>query len=1279
MIRTAFRSLAALIRRPYPSRAWTLVQWLFWIGYFGFAAIFLVLRYAVLPNIEAYRGDLEQALSASLGHPVAIARIEASWDGLRPRLALHGVEVRDATRRPALALDNVEAVLAWSSLYHGELRLHRLAVMAPTLLVHRDAGGHLFVAGLEVNTTSKGYDFSDWLLSQDQIVVRDAAITWLDELRQAPALTFAHLNFRLDNRGRSHRFGLTAEPPRDMAARFDLRGDFRGDDLDVLEAWKGRAYAELDYADLAVWRRWIDYPLELPQGRGGLRLWLGIADKSLTSLTADVALADVRLRLGSDLPFLDLEILRGRLFGGRLADGYGASAKGLTLATRDGLKLSAVDFSLRFVEAGGKPVRGEFSANDLNIEAMARLSAHLPVDAGVRERLAAYAPRGRLHDLKAAWNMAAGVAGRLATYSGSASFEDLGVAPSGSWPGFSGLSGRVEGDETGGRYELASRNVVLDVPAVFPQPRLALASLEAAGDWQASGDAVEVNIARAIFANGDARGQAQGRYRWRAGSRGEIDLTARLADADAAAVWHYMPFVVGAGVRDWLQQSIIAGRADEATLRLKGDLARFPFVDGSGIFQVKVHFRGATLRYAADWPAYGDVSGSLLFEGRRLELKDGKAKLFGMEIAGVRCDVAALDAAEPLMAIRGSVRGPTGDFLRFVEASPVGGYIDHYTADMAAQGDGRLDLRLAIPLKRAEQTRADGSFAFDNNRVEVMPGLPPLLQAAGKLEFNNDSVRMHDGRATFLGAPLRVEVKQGGGGVQVAADGSVDVATLRQRSELPLLEHLSGSTAWHADITMRKRVAETVLTSELKGIASSLPPPFNKSAADALPLRIVAQPGGDANHEQIAAALGKSVTATLLRRRSGERNPIERGVIAIGDAEPPLPDHGLLLVAKLDRLDLDFWRHLAMRAKSSEPSPVGEIRLKAREANAFGYRLDDLSLVAKASGDGWGAQLGSREINGSLSWRSQGAGRLVARLKQLAIVSGGAAATPQVVSEEMDELPGLDISAEQFQLRAKDLGRLEFVANNHGGQWEVDRLGIVNDDGKLTGSGGWKRGAAGSESRLQFKLETTTSADKLLTRLGYPDSVRRGTATLEGDVSWAGSPLAIDYASLSGKVKLKAEKGQFSKLEPGAGRLLGILSLQSLPRRITLDFRDIFSEGFAFDGIEGDADIVRGVIDTEDLAIDGPSAKILMTGKINLGAETEELRVRVLPALGESIAVGAMFAHPAAGAVAWLVQKIFKDPVGKAFSYEYAVSGPWADPKVDKIAAPAPKKSDVTD
>ena len=521
----------------------------------------------------------------------------------------------------------------------------------------------------------------------------------------------------------------------------------------------------------------------------------------------------------------------------------------------------------------------------------------------------------------------------------------------------------------------------------------------------------------------------------------------------------------------------------------------------------------------------------------------------------------------------------------------------------------------------------------------------------------------------------------------LTADGGLSIAALRRQYEQPLLDHLSGSATWHGSARLRKKNADIVIESKLVGISSSLPEPFNKSAADVLPLRFerrllpepqtLSRPAAAqkaALRDQIDVTLGNAAAVRLVRRHEGLRQEtavLERGVISIG--EPlVLPDRGLLLAINQKKIDVDFWRGIHAGAAHGEAPPVTNIDLKARELILFGRSFNDVAVKAVPKDGIWHAEVKSRELVGDLDWRGIGAGRLSGHLRQLALAE---TASPSAASAPApEELPGLDIEVDQFLLRGKPFGKLKINADNKKGVWEA-KLQIENDDGKLSGEGKWQPSATLPDTRMQFTL-TAKSIEKLLTRLGYPDAVRRGQATLEGSVAWNGTPFAIDYPSLDGSLTILAAGGQFNKLEPGAGRLLGILSLQSLPRRITLDFRDIFSEGFAFDSIAGQVNMSRGVMESKALSIQGPAAKILMSGSVNLPQETQNLKVHVQPSIGESLSVGAiLFAHPAAGAIAYLVQKLLRDPIDQAFAYEYSVTGTWADPKVERLSAPKVQES----
>jgi len=1324
-----------------PRLRWLLrLSWrLLVLGYFGFALIFLTLRYAVLPKIDQYHDDIEILLSGSLHLPVAIKGIEAQWQGLHPLLALQGFQIRDQQGKPALTLDNVAAEISWTSLLYFELRLNRLEIVAPELNIRRNTQGQIFVAGLQISKTTErdDLDFSDWLLAQRRIVVRNASITWHDEMRSAPELTLQHLNFDLQNGGHRHRFGLTADPPRAMANRLDIRGDFRGDGLDQMATWRGEAYLELDYADLAVWRTWIDYPLDLPQGSGGMRLWLGFADKQFSRLTADIAMNDVQVRLAPDLPLLDLQHLEGRLSGRRLVNGFEAGARQLSLITRDGINLAASDFLLSLTHATEHtPARGELSGNNLDLDALARLAAHLPIDAAIRQRLTETAPRGKLFDLKSSWSgppssarsTSSGTDSMPASYILRARFEDLGMQAQGTLPGFAGLSGNIDGNQQGGSLTLASRDAWIDLPQVFADPRVPLQSLNAQIKWtvqQGHGPArVAVRIEQAAFENQDAAGTASGSYLSAPGAAGEIDLQARLTQAAGASVWRYMPLTVGKGVREWLRTSILSGVCSEATLRLKGDLQRFPFVDDSGVFEVKGKFHGANLLYASSWPQIEQIAGELEFVGKRMLIKASQGNTYNVKLSDVKAEIADLETSEELLTISGNAAGPTADFLRFVESSPVGEHIDHFTEDMSAAGAGQLNLKLVLPLQKLADTKTNGRFQFTNNRLQLDPDLPPLTDVNGRLQFSGDGLKAERVRALMLGTPMSVDVKTiGNGTVLINSEGTLNIAELRKLFSHPLLDHLSGSSTWRGRVRVRKKNAEVTFESRLQGISSSLPEPFNKSSTEALPLRFerkllpeparpvtppqrvvarktparrtpakpaaakrtpapAAAAAAQVPRDQIDISLGNVVAARFIRRYDGERSEkvvIERGAIALG--EPlTLPAAGIQVAVNLKKIDADFWQKMldGTGDKGSRlPKVTVNANLKTREMILFGNTLNDLELKAVTAprDSGWRAEIKSRDLNGELAWLNQGAGRLSARLKQLAINPAASSKQPGADSDRspLHELPGLDIEVDQFFMRGKAYGKLKLVADNRDGTWEA-KLDVDNEDGNLAGEGKWRPSAAQGDTRLKFTFHVK-SIERMLTRLGYLDAVRRGNATLEGTLSWNDAPFAIDYPSLAGTLNVEAAKGQFNKLEPGVGRLLGILSLQSLPRRITLDFRDIFSQGMAFDSIKGQLNLSHGVIDTQHFEISGPAAKILMSGNVNLPQETQNLKVRVNPTYGESLAVGAMLANPAAGAIAWLADKILKNPIDQIFSYEYAVTGSWDDPKVTKLSGAQAKES----
>lgn len=1249
---------------PAARRAQRVLGWTALVLWLVFVLLVSALRYVVLPKVTDYQVEIEQAVSEAVGQPVKIGKIEARWRGLNPELVLDAVQVLDLRGEPVFTLNSVESVMSWQTLWLFKPTLSLLAIEGPVLHIQRDAKGKITVAGIATEGDSDPA-FVQWVLAQKHIRIRNATIVWDDGLRQAPPLVLEDLQFGLDNSGRRHRFGLSAVPPAELAARVDIRGEVKGDVGDTLEELAGRIFIELDYADLAGWHPWVDYPVQLSKGRGALRVW-GELEDGEGAMTTDVALEEVELRLGKELPQLALSSMRGRLEGHYQSNAWAVAGRKVELLTQDGTRIAPTDFRVEWQHnTRSELIEGSASASFLDLAILSKLATYLPLDGRSRQLLLAHQPQGRVSELRASWGSSGDT---LKRYSLRAGFAGMGILAGGYFPGASGLSGHVDLTEEGGNLVLDSDVSSLSLPAVFPEPDIALDALRATVDWKTSENGVDVNLEKLSFSGPDATGSARGKYRYTGQGPGEIDLTAAIERADGRSVWRFMPHAVNADARAWLKRGIVSGRGYDGRLVLKGDLKNFPFRDGSGQFIVTAKAADTKIDYAAGWPVIEHVDADMTFGiGMKIEAKKGN--ILGAKLSGVTVSLPDFESVDEVLFVRGVAQGPTAEFLKFIDKSPVAEQIDGFTEGMKASGDGHLNLELDIPLRHALDTSVRGDYRFQNNTLQPIDGLPPITQVNGRLRLTQNSITADEISGRAFGGPLTVVIRSVDGKVGVQARGTAVMAEMSRYFGWPLINHLSGSSAWRAEIGIRKRNAEVLVESDLQGVSSPLPEPFNKTAGQKLPLRIE-RLAPNAGLDQYRITLGKVLEGVIARRDGAW----VRGVAVVGSTDLRMPDKGFAVRIAQPRIDADVWKNYlpenaapAQAAKSNGGLAVDVVNIKTPQLRLLGRDFNQVDISLRPRDAGWQVSLDTREAQGELLWRGDGEGALSGNFKRLTIdaaESGGE--SDQGKSALINSLPAMSLTVDDFHLGQKALGKLEVKARNVQGSWNLDTLNLQNPDGALKARAIWIN-AGQHKSWMDFELNAK-DVGKLLDRLGFPGAVRRGTAKLKGDLRWSGPLTTIDYASLSGQMVVNVEKGQFNKLEPGLGKLLGLISLQSLPRRLSLDFRDIFSEGLAFDRIEGKLAVQNGIMRTlEPLRINGPAAQIEMQGETDLKAETQDLQVVVRPDVGGLAAIGtATLINPVLGAATLVANSVLQNPISRLFSYRYHVTGSWSDPKVDK-------------
>ena len=557
---------------------------------------------------------------------------------------------------------------------------------------------------------------------------------------------------------------------------------------------------------------------------------------------------------------------------------------------------------------------------------------------------------------------------------------------------------------------------------------------------------------------------------------------------------------------------------------------------------------------------------------------------------------------------------------------------------------------------------------YANDRL----GLPEISRINGTLRFDGSGINAQAINANMLGGPAQFDLTTAENKtINIHAKGLMTAGGIRQLNDNTLTKALGGSASWSTDIAIQQPLINLTIRSNLKGLAIDLPTPLGKDSTEEASFTIQKQQLR-AEEDSFNVNYKNVVSAVLLRKQIHDTLAFNSGDVAINlPAEQPTKP-GLALRGKFDYLDADEWLALPGNSSNSHNQagmPFNSATLSVQQLNIFGRNFYDLKVSSKPTDAYLDMAISSKEIDGNVEWRSatkaEETGSLVARLKKLHIPVSRSTANANTEQNEIKKLdkhyPALDIQVDDFKLGQKELGRFELNAYQANDDWVIQQLKISNPDHILLAEGRWFNWTTNPNTNLAFSL-TANDVGNTLKRFGQPDVMKGGVALIAGHLKWPGSPHQFNTKGLNGEFQLGASKGQIVKVKPGVGRLFGLLSLQSLPRRLTLDFRDLFSEGFAYDEISGNATITDGIMHSNDFFMTGPAAQTKIKGDIDLNKETQHLYVKVIPHISDSFSLAALAGGPIVGAAAFVAQKLLKDPLNKIAQSEYTIIGTWDNP-----------------
>ncbi len=1222
-----------------------------WIAGVGLGASLVILlgllvgafRIAV-QLVPDYRADVETEVSRLLQTPARIQDMNLIWRGRYPTLQLHQVALGETAQ--GLQFRELRIGFSLWRLLQGDL-MPRAIQMRGTALELRLSGGELQLAGLKSNGASRQAPESllDQLYAIGRIELVDARLLWLDLDHQRPPreLLISEMDLRRSFRGMEF----------DMAGRVRDQGELRVSALLQQKPWRLDRLS-LELAGLDLWQDLQALAPQLPalQGRiNELRLDSEWRDGRWESAEVAFDLAD----FGPAAAPAGFRRWRGELVLNALGPGLRAELHSTELGAASGRwpeTLSSVEWQPAAQGAADISVSAEYL----------RLHDLLPWVALLPEapRLAwqRMQPAGELRDLLL--QLDAGDSWPRVT----AELEQVQVSAHEAMPGLRGFSGILTLGPQGGRLQLDSQDLILDAPRLFADP-LPLDALSGSLSWKRGVDGWQISAPVLHYAAMNLDGV--GRLNLNLGESDAIDLELNFFCTDPGPWLEYQPRFWHENLRGWLSRAIGNANVSNGQVVIRGALGDFPFDEGrEGEFRVALELQQTALKFAPDWPRLDIGIAQLEIDGNALTVQASDSRIGRLE-AG-RAQARIEDLREAVLTVDADISGNAADAWKMLGESKLRRRIGPVLDSLALSGKTQARLKLSLPLKALDETDYQIKARFDRAALWTRHWPDPIQKISGEVDIGPAGLRSHDLTAAIAGIPLRARMTPQDGLTRIEAEMDLSPAELPPSVPVGdwLRKRTEGRSRWRFSMEVGGKADPRLrFESNLLGTALDLPAPLGKPADQLRRLSLNLHPG-DETRLHLAYAQLLSLDALIEAGHGLRAARVHFGPDALPAGAP-----GWWVEGQLGQAALDEWlpliRDLTAEAGPSSGMPFGGMVLRVGEIQALGQRLNQARLQLSRDEQTWVLGLSSSQAEGNLRIPPVAEGarmRLDGKFSRLNWAleqeDGGELPDPR-------ELPELHLTADRFLLNDVALGRLNLDLTPVSRGSRIERLTVYDKERKeadLTGL--WLHGQDGESAALEFLVDTR-AFPAWLKALNYQDNIDARRGRVNGSLNWEADPEGLRAARLNGELEFEFSDGQLLNVEPGAGRVLGLFSINALPRRFFLDFRDVVNSGLGFDSLRGSFSIENGAASTRDFELKGTSLRIAARGEVDLAQRSYDQTITIYPGLSSGVSLAAtLLGGPVLGIFTMLAQELLDKPLDQVTQISYHLGGSWDSPEVSR-------------
>ncbi len=1196
----------------------------------------------VVPLVPAYRADVERWASEVFGAPVDIDALDLRWRGVRPEIVLDGVRFISADAQRAVAAREVRIGISLKSLAMlGRVVPARIVLVEPDVMLVVDSAGGDRV-GDQWQRTFAARDRRGTIEIESGRVVLVA-----DEGRRRAELEQITGTLRSD--GQQHLVALSAKPGAgvDGAIALDATG----------HGWPG----EIDWA-MDVDIRFTDVDLAAFQHIGRrARLRDGALDLVLSMHVdqGEPQTVDVNALLSD-----------GANATGRWERRDGGWDASIVAHGADGRRSGPVVLAYTEPAVGEDPAYWHLASEQVYIEDLARFAAAVPWYLG--ERTTTWldrAPHGEIHRLDLVVRRTADGPPR---YSVELEADALALAQDAESgvPGFSGVSLHAEADQDRGRATVSIADGSMYFPRVFRE-RFGLRSAEVVADWTRADDVWVVAFPAISAANHHVAASGRGSATLAQGRRPALQLDIGFSEADLAAHHGYLPVnVMSDALVAWLDRAVLGGRAVEGIFQYDGLVGGGALASGDAELIATFDASDIVLAFAEGWPQLDHADARVQFTGRTFEATVTRGRLGDTPLSA---EVGIATFAAPTLRVDGRAGDDLAVMFDTFVTTPIGRA--NWLEGATTGGDAALALAIELPLGDVGELEVRGHLELADASVGIAGFPDPLTQLSGTLQIREDGVDATGLSGTLFEYPVAASVETVRGddvtaeAVSVRLEGRVDTTTLARLAErpLPLAE---GTAAWRAELVApyAERSPSLRIASDLAGLAVDLPSPLGKPKSEVRDLIVTIDL--DSVVRRLTVVDGDALRADAEYEGGAGAWRFARGHVQLGPEKAgPMPDDGLAIRGSLSR-----WSHGAAdgapaTSLAGGDAHVTEVDLEVGELALYGRELGAVHIEGHREINRWRWTLEGERAAGSVELPDapNNAHPIHAYFSRLDVPKRTEAARPPPTELDATEVPPIVFHAARLKIGAMDLGEVNGTLHTIENGVALEGFSATRLDARAVAHGSWHTVDGYHRTVLRGSVDST-DVRATLAGLGYAASIEAGAGHIELDVSWMDSAIADPLPTLAGTVGVRIERGNLLDVEAGAGRVFGLLSLYALPRRLALDFSDVFRRGLAFDAISGSFKIDQGQAHTDDLTLVGPAVRVEVTGRTGLATRDYEQEAVVTASFASSLTIaGTLAGGPGVGAALLIASELFKGPLDDMARVRYRVTGPWDEPTIERV------------